>query len=426
MSMTNYTNKQGKYSLSSSIMDVYQDINSNINSKSKYYCNNCGKYGHVFQKCSQPINSYGIIAFIKHENQYKFLMICRKDSFGYTDFVRGKYSPEKITELQKKIDEMSNDEKNILLNFVKTSKTDQEVETFFEYLWKEKWGPHDETTHHAVEYNGKIYYNSMDDKQFKNEELTSLKKFITIKNGINYNGKSFNLHDLLLASKTNWTENEWEFPKGRRNYPHEDDKNCALREFAEETGIDQDQLHTLDNMLPYEELFIGTNGKQYKYNYYLAFLNISKELNNVDINSLFPSFQKNEVSKIGFKTLDECIHSIRPNCKERINLIKEIYNVLNIYNVFFTQQKPKRNIFEIIVSLQIDGSYYFDKDKYDTIISSYKQKFNKSQLCICDKNDNEDQKYNDEIQTHVSDKSQVDLEFKYDLDFNAYVNSILD
>lgn len=74
-------------------------------------CNNCGKQGHLFHQCKLPITSYGIILFRKNENGYKYLMIRRKDSFGYIDFIRGKYSPYNIYQIQKIVDEMSIQEK---------------------------------------------------------------------------------------------------------------------------------------------------------------------------------------------------------------------------------------------------------------------------------------------------------------------------
>ena len=59
--------------------------------KTYNFCNNCGKQGHLYQHCKSPITSIGVIAFKKIENQHKYLMICRKDSLGYVDFMRGKY-----------------------------------------------------------------------------------------------------------------------------------------------------------------------------------------------------------------------------------------------------------------------------------------------------------------------------------------------
>jgi len=54
------------------------------------FCNNCGKHGHLFHQCKNPITSSGIIVY-NNANELKFLMICRKDSLGYVDFIRGKY-----------------------------------------------------------------------------------------------------------------------------------------------------------------------------------------------------------------------------------------------------------------------------------------------------------------------------------------------
>ena len=56
------------------------------------YCNNCGKKGHLYNQCKLPITSLGIIAFRFNEKKLEFLMIRRKDTLGFIDFMRGKYS----------------------------------------------------------------------------------------------------------------------------------------------------------------------------------------------------------------------------------------------------------------------------------------------------------------------------------------------
>ena len=68
-------------------------------------CNNCGKQGHSFHQCKLPITSYGIILCRPSSKGFQFLMIRRKDSFGYIDFIRGKYSPYNIEQLQHTINE---------------------------------------------------------------------------------------------------------------------------------------------------------------------------------------------------------------------------------------------------------------------------------------------------------------------------------
>mgnify|MGYP003326939511 CR=1 FL=1 len=67
-----------------------------LNSLRNNICNNCGKQGHMFHQCKLPITSYGLIAFRYANNDIEYLMIRRKDSFGYVDFVRGKYRVDNI------------------------------------------------------------------------------------------------------------------------------------------------------------------------------------------------------------------------------------------------------------------------------------------------------------------------------------------
>jgi 8-oxo-dGTP pyrophosphatase MutT (NUDIX family) len=266
---------------------IYMNKNINI-------CNNCGKQGHSFNQCKLPIISYGIILFRSSVRGLEFLMIRRKDSFGYIDFMRGKYSPYNICHLQNIIDEMSISEKNMILEYP------------FEKLWKQMWG----TT-----------FNS----QFKNEENASSKKMEIIKNGININEEMVTLKDIVEKSSTSWHETEWEFPKGRRNHK-EKDIECALREFEEETGISQSKITIIDNVLPFEEIFIGSNHKSYKHKYFLAYIDEAEEL--------LSNFQITEVSKLEWKTIDECLQSIRPYNLEKKKLIININKVLQEYRLY--------------------------------------------------------------------------------------------
>ena len=82
-----------------------------VMNKTNNICNNCGKNGHLFHQCKLPITSYGIILFRSSNKGPEYLMIRRKDSFGYIDFIRGKYLCNNEYQLQKCIDEMSTEEK---------------------------------------------------------------------------------------------------------------------------------------------------------------------------------------------------------------------------------------------------------------------------------------------------------------------------
>ena len=99
----------------------------NIQKPLNNVCNNCGKYGHMFHQCKLPITSYGIVAFRNSELGLQFLMIRRKDSFGYIDFIRGKYTHYNLSQLLTIIDEMSIDEKKRILTYP------------FETLWNDMW-----------------------------------------------------------------------------------------------------------------------------------------------------------------------------------------------------------------------------------------------------------------------------------------------
>ena len=259
-------------------------------------CNNCGKQGHQFHQCKIPITSHGIILFRSSpENQLEYLMIRRKNSFGYIDFIRGKYMHNNYEHLKIMVDEMSVEEKESIKN------------NTFDALWNNMWGPTLST-------------------QFKCEESSSHKKFDSLKQGIELDdGNLLTLDILIDNSVTNWIETEWEFPKGRRNYM-EKDIDCALREFEEETGISKNDITIIENVLPFEEIFIGSNHKSYKHRYFLAFTDkITDNLEN---------YQKSEVSKIEWKTLEQCMESIRPYSLEKKKIIQNINKVLEEYRLY--------------------------------------------------------------------------------------------
>ena len=54
----------------------------------KTYCNNCGNYGHAYKDCRHPILSYGIILY---NDKSEVIMVERKDTLSYIEFMRGKY-----------------------------------------------------------------------------------------------------------------------------------------------------------------------------------------------------------------------------------------------------------------------------------------------------------------------------------------------
>ena len=258
-------------------------------------CNNCGKQGHLFHQCKLPITSYGIILFRSTSNGLQYLMIRRKDSLGYIDFIRGKYVQNNLEHLKSIFNEMSVVEKEAIW------------QNSFETLWAKMWGI---TTMMS---------------QYKGEEVASQKKFDLLKAGIQINDELVSIDTLISESTTNWSETEWEFPKGRRNFL-EKDLECALREFEEETGYSREKVKVIENLMPFEEIFIGSNHKSYKHKYFLAFTE--------DTTDLLNGYQASEVSKLEWKTLAECLDAIRPYNLEKKQLILNINKVLQEYRLY--------------------------------------------------------------------------------------------
>jgi 8-oxo-dGTP pyrophosphatase MutT (NUDIX family) len=285
------------------------------------FCQNCGKQGHVYQQCKIPITSFGIICFRKKENQVEYLMIRRKDTLGYIDFLRGKYSLYNKYYLMNMLKQMTIEEKESL----KTKS--------FDVLWRELWGDN-------------ALYN-----KYKNEEMISREKFNQLSAGVyfvnpitdemdnNYGSYSrwstkkeiqsisYTLQSLIEESMVyeQWDEQEWGFPKGRRNY-QEKEHECALREFSEETGYDSSLLKNIENILPFEEIFMGSNYKSYKHKYYLMYMHY-------DDTNTHNDFEKSEVSKIDWKNYETCLESIRSYNTEKKKIITYIHKCLAKYTL---------------------------------------------------------------------------------------------
>jgi 8-oxo-dGTP pyrophosphatase MutT (NUDIX family) len=236
----------------------YRSFNSFRKFKRGIVCLNCDRQGHTFKKCNMPIKSFGIIPFKRKNNIVRFLLIQRKDTMGYTDFMRGKYKYPNgsinYDRLKILVEEMTSEEKNKILNFS------------FDELWAELW----------LDHNAGIFIK---EKQYAARSYSSIDIVPIVK--------------ASLPSK--YQDNEWGFPKGRKNL-NETGLECAIREFKEETGLFDDDFRIIPHFNPVAENFIGSDGIKYTHIYYLA------EIKN-DIDLRYRSKDKNllqEVKNIGF------------------------------------------------------------------------------------------------------------------------------
>ena len=251
-------------------------------------CANCGYIGHTFRDCHAPVMSYGIIAIKFLHGVAHYLLVRRRDSICYVEFMRGKYKltePDYITLL---INGMTADERRRLLS------------GNFEDLWESLW-------------------NSQNTRQYRNECEVARRMFDAIKNTGDVHGR------LLVQYVDNatavWTEPEWGFPKGRRAV-RESTLACALREFNEETGLHESILHIVEDEPTQVEEYTGSNGIRYKQIYYVGSCVPSS------VAALQPSnrVMSREIGDISWLPFAEAYEKIRTTNPEKRTVLQNIEN----------------------------------------------------------------------------------------------------
>jgi 8-oxo-dGTP pyrophosphatase MutT (NUDIX family) len=286
-------------------------------------CDNCGTIGHDYKQCNVPITSWGIIlvkiikdiddsikigdktnidvsdktegiyindtTYLKticnKMNTIKFLLIRRKYSLGYTEFIRGNYKKDNIDGIIFLFQQMTPIEiKNI-------------NESTFDELWDDFWTPENKKKNHIK----KKYFESK-------ENFESLKNKKDVELSLEFYTKNVkSLYDIP----------EWGFPKGRK-MKGETDMDCAIREFGEETNFKINDIKIMSNVKPIIENIVGTNGVSYRHIYFLA-ENITDIYPEIGINNA------NEIGDIGFFTYDESMTILREYHVEKKNITKNIY-----------------------------------------------------------------------------------------------------
>jgi 8-oxo-dGTP pyrophosphatase MutT (NUDIX family) len=287
------------------IQTIKNTNNLNDTNKIKYYnkrsiqCLNCGYKGHTIKTCNYPITSYGIICYYINNGNIKYLMIQRKDSLCYCEFIRGRYKMNDLNYICNLFKYLTPLEKNNIMN------------NNFDTLWK-------------------ILWKHYDINKFKKEYALSKNKFNKIKNGFFLNNQFIDFNYILTRSinnKINYHDTEWEFPKGRRDL-YENNINCAIREFQEESGLSKNNIELINNK-SYEEIYIAVNNIRYRHIYYIA---KCKNLNNIC--NLFNSNNKTqikEVKDVQWYQYDDIIKKIRDIYIERIELFKRIDKIVQKY-----------------------------------------------------------------------------------------------
>lgn len=253
-------------------------------------CVNCGVLGHSFRDCTEPVMSFGIAAVKFVETVPHYLLIRRRDSLAYVDFLRGKYKLENPAYIQQLLNDMTRDERARL------------IQNTFDDLWNHLW-------------------NHQHTHQYRRERDVAKHIFNTLRDTGDVYGRL--LRKYVEETTTEWTEPEWGFPKGRRGLgePH---IACALREFKEETGLTEKHLHIVDTP-PLVEEYIGSNTIRYRQFYFVG----GCEATTVAVLQPQNHTMTREVGGIGWFPFEEAYLKIRSTNPEKRGVLGCLHHCIS-------------------------------------------------------------------------------------------------
>lgn len=167
-----------------------------------------------------PFTSYGLIPYYREGVNIFYLLIQRRDTMEYIEFIMGRY---KSSSLSKYLSLMTRDELDRLQNYP------------FDKLWSDLW----------IGRNKYKQYTKAKEKH----DMQSI--------------------DFDAVKCKCLSDAPWGFPKGRKNFVKENVINVAVREFEEETKLSAKNLY-VNKTKVISETFRGSDNKIYCYNFFLA------------------------------------------------------------------------------------------------------------------------------------------------------------
>jgi 8-oxo-dGTP pyrophosphatase MutT (NUDIX family) len=216
----------------------------------------------------------------------EYLMICRKDTVSYVVFIRGLYTRSMIPILAERM----------------TIFERQKIATkAFDELWDELWQYHPAKKYHHREKFKKQYDRAKSRFDRKDWE------------------------PIFNKIPSQYQDPEWGFPKGRKK-KSESDLKAAIREFCEETGIEEQDIHLIRGkngkvLTPFREYYMGSDSEHYEILYFLARMkDPCKSIPEIDVN-----YRSSEISKIQWFSKESAIETIRDYNKEKIAILQKLF-----------------------------------------------------------------------------------------------------
>lgn len=376
--------------------------------KYKYslYCHNCGKNNHLYNQCHNPITSYGICCFFnpsnfidinkyfedeknaqtsyavitKHNtqntgqpietktdfttlencikdsikynnnthryNEFRLLMINRKYSLAFMEFIRGKYDVDNSDYIYNLFQKMTLEELDLickLYDFIKIRK----FMNFYNNTNKKFMFELD---------NAKLKFNYISKLGILTDIIAKINNEYNLNLVIGctigpppglYNNKEYfkTLTQKLHTNNKLYTDCEWLLPKGKRE-ENETDLKTAIREFYEETGINPKYISVYKNIVPFEYTFIGINGIEYRNVYFIAELTLAPKTvkfkydtatYSIILQNLGNKFLENnkEVSNIELLSLKQCKDKTRDYEAKFRDYLQHVFNFYINFRKFF-------------------------------------------------------------------------------------------
>ena len=231
----------------------------------------------------RSIRSYGIILIRFTNSVPEYLMVCRKSTYCYVDFLLGKYNDKHIDYIKFMVKNMTHLERHMI------STKD------YEYLWKDLYSNTRAPNGAFYEYVSKKFYKSRDTFIVLNSTLPCFYK-----------------------------HPEWGFPKGRPNQ-QEDPFDCATRELYEETRICSHSYDVLSHILPFEEKYVGTNGIGYRNVFFIAeakpYCNAFLDKSN--------NAQIREIGYIKWFTYENALKQFRDHEKSKKCILEKVHKAIH-------------------------------------------------------------------------------------------------